>query len=31
MTILERIINNNHALTQIKKLFELGVEMDNAA
>ena len=31
MTILERIINNDHALTQIKKLFELGVDMDNAA
>ena len=31
MTILQRIINNDHALTQIKKLFELGVDMDNAA
>ncbi len=31
MSILERIINNDHAFIQIKKLFELGVEMDNAA
>jgi len=31
MTILESIINNDHALTQIKKLFELGMDIENAA